>query len=77
MTKVNADTLSIVEVKALLLDEIDKMEVSNRNAQQLRNILNQKIQQADVKQGPGEDAPKKSEPDKKEEIKPPVEGEKK
>ena len=77
MTKVNADTLSIVEVKALLLDEIDKMEVSDRNAQQLRNILNQKIQQADVKQGPGEDAPKKSETDKKEEIKPPIEGEQK
>ena len=77
MTKVNADTLSIVEVKALLLDEIDKMEVSNRNAQQLRNILNQKIQQAGVKPAPVEDAPKKSEPDKKEEIKPPVEGEKK
>jgi len=77
MTKVNADTLSIVEVKALLLDEIDKMEVSNRNAQQLRNILNQKIQQADVKKGQGEDTPKKSEPDKKEEIKLPVEGEKK
>ncbi len=64
MTQINSNDLSIVEVKALLLDEIDKMEVSNRNAQQLRTILNQKIQQADS-------------PEKKEETKPPIEGEKK
>ena len=49
MAQVNPDSLSIIEIKALLLDEIDKMEVANRNAQQLRTILNQKIQKAGVK----------------------------